>query len=1172
MNFLRKMIYMNKKITTIVALAGIIALLLPFSVSSKALKKDDWQIRNNLVNRLSGEWYKINILRGELDNINSVLNDLRDIELFPANVIKCSDDSLVAFDRRLEICEKKCNILQKQINSLQNPLLDALSIMHEMIVGKPVEDMFFVLEQDNIKRITQMFTIKHQTDSLWMNVESLIYSLAGMLGIKILGGLKYNENLAEDDFFEILRANLGEQVDYYLSLVNNIKDSLILRAKEEDINKMYQIETNRIKEYLTNSLSINKIDKKINKLRNRYINEQHQNELNFLLIKAFYNQNAFDSILNIANKFSKDNIFYKNVLLYKIEALYHLQKYDEIWLMYKNIDFKSFNGMQKNLLIWMVMQSGLFLDKNEEVRALAQFVEKEYSYNIHVMHALALSYIKAKNYDMALSILENSLSLKTILPLDFKAAERIKLSIAQTYYEKGKIDKALTLFFKILNSENQETFADALYGISWCYIRLGMFKNAENSLQKLINQAPQSPWAVDAIITLGKRRISKAQFEWEKAVYIDNSKTKLKKLKEKINSKLEAAKTKETKEKLLSSLTRVNNILESLEKEKKANFLEIQQLYEDAFKLTELIQKYYATGTFQEVSFTDNREKLLYKVDSVISNIKNNQSTNRDVSFAKDLQIINNIKKMVLKARVLGAEVLIDRYKWENEYINWQKSKLAAELEELNEERIASLDSADIKKLFERKNSINKKIDSLVVIGDKKFNYWYDKITAVCSELVTLPLEPQDEIYLRYHLAEMHYLYENEKYSREYAEYEKAYSDYEKLMELFREGKRLVMPVKPTEPVLSHELSMAQYKYLLEKYPSNYMEYAIRYSFAWCLNDIRKFDEAVTQMDTLVKSFPDCQYAPQAYMYIGEYMFDRAKLDKALIAYQSVLNYPESEWFDKALYKLAWTQYRLSNPEKAISSFLALVDLGDKSAQTKTLLKNESIDYIAISFSETDITGGKGLERATNFVKKFGDESKGTQILHRLAKIYKDQGRYDMSQKTYRTLLRMYPNYSESPVVESELLAVMEKNSTAEETNTRNIDYYRKYNKNSLWAKKQTDTNVIKKADSLAQNHLYDAAVSYHQLALQKNDTLSYSMAAENYEEFIRNYPLSPKAGECHYNLAEIQFSLGNYERAAEEYMAVSKRYPDSKYRETAAWNAIVAAQNLLKKEEGTSR
>ena len=113
---------------------------------------------------------------------------------------------------------------------------------------------------------------------------------------------------------------------------------------------------------------------------------------------------------------------------------------------------------------------------------------------------------------------------------------------------------------------------------------------------------------------------------------------------------------------------------------------------------------------------------------------------------------------------------------------------------------------------------------------------------------------------------------------------------------------------------------------------------------------------------------------------------------------------------------------------------------------------------------------------------------------------------------------------------------------------------------------------MARRGDSLACQLLYDVAISYHQLALQKNDTALYTTASDNYQSFIQNYPASPHAGECHYNYAEILFSLGNYQKAAEEYIIVSKRYPDSKYRETAAWNAIVASQNLLKKESVMER
>jgi TolA-binding protein len=173
-----------------------------------------------------------------------------------------------------------------------------------------------------------------------------------------------------------------------------------------------------------------------------------------------------------------------------------------------------------------------------------------------------------------------------------------------------------------------------------------------------------------------------------------------------------------------------------------------------------------------------------------------------------------------------------------------------------------------------------------------------------------------------------------------------------------------------------------------------------------------------------------------------------------------------------------------------------------------------------------------------------------------------------MAKRTYRTLLSMYPDNPRSPMVESELLAVLERDLPMEEINERKVSLFRKYNNKSAWARSIEDRDLVAEADSVAAHQLYDASLSYHQLGLQNNDSAAYASAAELYESYIHHYPTSPRANECHYNLAEILFSLGDYFRAAEEYMAVSKRYPDSKYRETAAWNAIVASQNLLRQEE----
>jgi tetratricopeptide (TPR) repeat protein len=213
------------------------------------------------------------------------------------------------------------------------------------------------------------------------------------------------------------------------------------------------------------------------------------------------------------------------------------------------------------------------------------------------------------------------------------------------------------------------------------------------------------------------------------------------------------------------------------------------------------------------------------------------------------------------------------------------------------------------------------------------------------------------------------------------------------------------------------------------------------------------------------------------------------------------------------------------------------------------------------------MTGEKGLERAIAFAKKLGNPDRGTQILHRLARVYKDQGRYELSKKTYRTLLSMNPAFRNMPGVENEFLAALERDASPEAANTLKMDFWKKYNRKSAWAKSQTDPEAIAMADSLAEKQLYEATIGFHQLALQSNDTAAYARALDVYTDYIRSYPSSVRTSECHYNLAEIEFSLGHYLKAAEEYIAVPRRYPDSKLKETAAWNAIVASQNLLRKE-----
>jgi TolA-binding protein len=1151
-----------------VGAAGILLVLLSSLCLAKPAQKEDWRIRENLVTRLSGELYKINVLTRELSSVNEIIQDMRDIELFPPEATRCSEESLVAFDKKLEFCEKKYLVLQKHISGLKAPLADGCAILRQMVVGTPVEDMFLVIDNDDLARISAIMSIKHHVDSLWNDVDTLMTSLGNRMQIALPKRDEGGQGF-EAEFFEILRANLGEKAQWYYHLLDAMKDELVKRGNGDAVRQMYQVEAHRIKACVKENKTGVAV-RKLHACMERYPVLSMQSELKDLLVKAFFTQGAYDSVLAAQTGVTDTAHFGENILPYRIQSLYALGRYDTLWKWGQSFPFATLSGQRRNCCLWMVLESGLALGKIDRFGDLASFVVKDSSYALHVMHALARYYVRAGDYRNALQVFESALKFKPEREYDKKAYQSIQLTAAQTKFEKGNYDQALSAFFALLNSEDEQVFSQALFGISWCYIKLGMYQKAELSLRKLINQDPNSPLSVRALLVMGQRSLNKVQYEWEKLTFLANAENRLVALRQRLEEKMADSAfiaSRATHDRLARTAGRIEELLTHFKNEKRENAGSIGAMYDEAVRLSALIQQFYATGSFQEITFSEKREMLLHRLDSLILGVKEGAQTTNPAAFSEAARSVAGIKQLVFKGKVFGAQAKIDRFRWEKENLDWQKSLIKKEIDALERDAGKTKDSLALSRLVARETACNRTMDSLVKEGDRIHERWYADLTKACEELTSLPLDSNDEIYLRYHDAELHYAQENEQYSQTYGKFESAQAKYDSLMALFRDGKIVALPSKPQEPALVHDSSMAQYRYILRKYPNCDLAYAIRYSLAWCFNDVGKFDSAVAQMDSVAVRYPSCQYAPQAWMYIGEYMFDRAKLDLALKAYQSVLNYPESEWFDKALYKLAWAQYRLSNPEKAISSFLALVDLGDKAPSGKSLLEKESIDYIAISFSETDITGEKGLERATNFVRRFGDPAKGTEILHRLATIYKEQGRFDMAQKTYHTLLKMFPDYAQSPQIESELLTVMEKSSTVEESNIRNQEFFNKYNRDGDWAKAQTDKRVVAKADSLAENHLYDAAVSYHQLALQKTDTMLYQTAAQGYEDFIKNYPASPQAGECHYNLAEIQFSLGNYQRAAEEYMAVSRRYPDPKYKETAAWNAIVASQNLLKKE-----
>lgn len=1108
------------------------------------LKKED------LVNRLIAETQQVDSILKKLTYFQDVISELRNLEVFPLGLVNMADSILVKYDKGIESLELQCKGVNEKVTLHKASLKDAMEILREMVKSEPVHSMFTVLQNGNAKRVNELNNINQQVVRLWSSADSLIDFVMNQ------GADIQKKGMSKKEIHE---GNIGYDKCY--QKIDLIKDVIRKKASYSQVEELFKIE----RFHLGKLLETEKHDlarQKIFSLMDRYADKKE--ELNLLLAKVEFSSGNFREVLTTISNISETRHNRDQLLKLKIQSLYSLMEYETIWQDYRNYDLTGLESSVRNLVIWIVMESGFALRTESDYSQLASLMDTRGSFKHHVLHALFRTYLLSGDMQTAISIMETALKYKVLSENDRIAVREIRLALAQVYYEMNEYDKSLALFYDILNK--REDFEKALTGIIWCYIKLNNETKTDIALRKLINLKPESPYAAEAIYILASKDLVKVNEEWKKTVHLDKEEKRLESTLKKIIEKKGKNTRKEDMDKYTYACNELESLLKRLKSEGRMNYDSLKNMYERIERTCKMISAHYHSGTFQETIFDAKREKALFLLDSTLNKIVSGPTEVKTKPFSNAIQNRSKIKEIVKKARILAVIAEIDQFRWERDFLSWKKAEYREKERAIDSSIVMVNDSASIKQLREEKNHITNTIDSMIGSEDQLIRSRIVLLKSKIDTLLQMGMNDTDAAYLNYQYGEMAYIEENMKYAMLYERYEMEMKDYSKQLDDFRNGVKLNHPVKPQIPVLGHSSSIEKFKIVINNHPNSEYCPSSFYSLAWCYNDMAKNDSAVYFMGEIIRNYLTSSYAPQAWMYCGEYYFDKSNLDSAIICYQSVLRYPESEWFEEALYKLAWSQYRLYNPEKAISSFLALVDLGDITMSGASLLEKESMDYIAISFSETDITGEKGLQRALLFAEKLKDEQKGCRILHRLATVFREQGRYEIAKKTYTSMLKMYPGYPKSPVVESELAKLLEREPEVNDINASKIKIYEKYNHKGEWVKSQSE-EIQREADSVAQKQLYEAAIGYHQRALQKNDSGAYQNAMNAYREMITVYPASMMANECHYNLAEILFAIGNYYEAAEEYMAVTRRYPDSKYRETAAWNAIVASQNLLKME-----
>ncbi|GEM_PF-2829256 len=1105
-----------------------------------------WSQADAMVNRLREERRKLKLIFEELERLQYMGQDFRDLQVYPTRVTHLGPEDDVRLDRMIDALEKNLAVTRKQVVELEKPLDDAYFIAKEMLQETPNQDMVDLLLKDNVERIGRLVLVQKELNKRWDDAFALLSEYRARIGLAKPGNAG---SLIEDDFFKVLMANVGRASQRFYGEMNDYKDSLAARTNKQEWEKMANLDLARIKVRLS-SKSIEMVQEDLERLSLRFHGRISIGKINYYLGASFMVGGKPLKAADAFGKVTPDSRMYGPACLGLLQALFESRQDDSLVVRYKA--FMAANAFDEKLFPparYLAVQSAYALGLDSIVEAEMVVGGNKNGYHFKSLFVYAKSLVRQKRYAEARGVLVTLVSESQI---DKRLHNQSELALAHLNFEEAHYEQALKGYQNLLDKQGFQ--AEALYGMVWCNIRMGDLDAGEFILKKLIAQYPDNPWAIEGFNVLVRKVMIKAKNEWSFRLQVDKQSDQLKDFNKKLHEREDGKQMSD--EQLEAVKAKLAKASAALARQRPLSPEAIARLYQQGLGLVEFVEDRYKSGEYSEETYNKERETVLAKL------IDPSRTGAADSAVADSLDFRKQIKQKLFESRTLALDIHVIHKAWLEELLKYTQKSLNIELTNLRNDTAKTA----------LRTELSKRSHMLADDISEKLAGKADDILRRITELTEDPNSAGIMDWLLFQKGYLNYGLEEDALKKRQASFQ--------WLEAQAGGR---VPTGQPEPTMDVAGFEAPWKELIEKFPNSPWRPAALYYMGYTQTLRGETVTGLHYFEELAEKFPQAMYTQQALIFIGEYYFNENKLEKAAEAYDKVLDFADSKYFEQALYKLAWTRYRANSYKTAISSFTFILEESarkSKAQQSKSALTSEALQFAALSIAESDTSGDGGLKQSKAFADKLGDSRLGAKLLHRMAVIYTQSGRMDRSKRALEALMNGYKDYEKMPEAIMELARAYEKEQNYNKAAEVREKIFRLYCRNSEWYKKVASPEARANADSVseqaielvARHYLYEAK----QLASATGDGArtreSYlHKAVSAYETFLSIYPENPNRAKYNYNEAEAYFSLEDFNSAARKYMQVSKM-ADPKLKKAAAYNAIVAAQEMLKKTEDAKK
>lgn len=383
----------------------------------------------------------------------------------------------------------------------------------------------------------------------------------------------------------------------------------------------------------------------------------------------------------------------------------------------------------------------------------------------------------------------------------------------------------------------------------------------------------------------------------------------------------------------------------------------------------------------------------------------------------------------------------------------------------------------------------------------------------------------------------------------------------------------------------SYDKAIKWYREILLNHPKYPDREQVLYNLARAYQESGRLDKTLKVLKIISRDYPGSPRVIETGFRRGELLFRLERFREAEIAYAEVITTGRgTSYYDRALFKYAWSIYRQDRCSDSLNAFFAildlklsknvkpseLVDLSFLSGADKELV-NDSFRTINLCFTAEDgaVALTRYLENKTPRIYEF--------ILYKsLADHYESQKLSTKAAETLGAFSQRAPWHPYALMFQDDAINIYLGRGMGDDVLASKIKYVGQYealkerwsttNHNSyfeflLRSDKETQAKLLEKFES----HLFDVAEHFHAVAQKSKTEHDYKISTEWYKRYLKQFKRGGRAPLVSYRLGEALFENKQYLAAAREYERAAYKFGKHENANAAGYAALVAYEEHQK-------